>query len=361
MSSPDDRPRVTLARVAEAAGVSVMTASYTFSRPERVSPASRAKVLAAAEELGYAGPDPSARSLRKGTAQAIGVVLGEHLSYAFEDPQAVAFLAGVAAVCTDHGFGMNILPTSGTADDVRRVRAAAVDGFVVWTTYEGDPVLDAVRRSRRPAAVHGGPVVEGLRHVGIDNREAARAVGGAAFTGSVRPAVVSFPRTADRATTCVSGPPMDDITFPVTRERLEGYRNAIEDLGLAWEDTTVAVCARNDAAEAEYVAADLLGSANRPDAIAAMSDELAAGVVRAARRLGLRLPADLAVTGWDDSAAAAELDLTTVEQSMREQGAMCARIALGLDAPSVRASWSLVVRGSTRRPDEGPAGPAADG
>jgi DNA-binding LacI/PurR family transcriptional regulator len=90
--------RVTLAQVAELAGVSVMTASYTYNRPSRVSGEARVRVLAAAAQLGYAGPDPSARSLRRGSTRTLGVVLGEHLSYAFEDPQAVSFLAGIAEV-----------------------------------------------------------------------------------------------------------------------------------------------------------------------------------------------------------------------------------------------------------------------
>src|SRR3954452_8107072 len=91
--------RVTLSEVAEAAGVSVMTASYTYNQPGRVSERSRARVLEAAARLGYAGPDPKARSLRRGSANALGVVLGEHLSYAFDDAGAVSFLAGVADVC----------------------------------------------------------------------------------------------------------------------------------------------------------------------------------------------------------------------------------------------------------------------
>ena len=64
MGPPAASKRMTLAQVAELAGVSVMTASYTYNRPGRVSDQARAKVLAAAERLGYAGPDPSARSLR---------------------------------------------------------------------------------------------------------------------------------------------------------------------------------------------------------------------------------------------------------------------------------------------------------
>src|SRR5919202_2324784 len=116
--APAATRRVTLAQVAELARVSVMTASYTYNQPNRVSDQARSKVLAAAAQLGYAGPDPSARSLRRGSTGTLGVVLGEHLSYAFEDPEAVSFLAGIAHVCADRGYGMTILPITGAADDV---------------------------------------------------------------------------------------------------------------------------------------------------------------------------------------------------------------------------------------------------
>jgi DNA-binding LacI/PurR family transcriptional regulator len=348
MKSPAGSKRVTLAMVAERAGVSVMTASYTYNRPSRVSDQARAKVLAAAAELGYAGPDPSARSLRRGSTRTLGVVLGEHLTYAFDDPQAVSFLAGIADVCAGRGFGMTILPITGAADDVPRIRNAAVDGFIVWTTADDDPILDAVRSMRRPAVVHGGPAVPGLDLVGIDNRAAARAVGAVAFAGARRPAVLSFPLSRDRISTITRGVDPTGVLFPVTRHRLEGYREAAEAAGFAWNDVVVAVCARNDPAEAEHLAATLLTGAEPPDAIAAMGDGLAAAVVRAAGAAGRAVPADVAVSGWDDAAVAAQLGLTTVAQSLRAQGAACAHAALGDDVRSPAASWTVVRRGSTR-------------
>ncbi|WP_329095772.1 LacI family DNA-binding transcriptional regulator [Actinomadura citrea] len=347
MEASGGAKRVTLAQVAERAGVSVMTASYTYNRPNRVSDQARSKVLAAADELGYAGPDPSARSLRRGSTRTLGVVLGEHLSYAFEDPEAVSFLAGVADVCTDHGCGMTIVPITGAADDVARIADAAVDGFIVWTTSDDDPVLAAVRATRRPAAVHGGPAVGGMGLVSIDNRAAARAIGAVAWAGAERPALVSFPLSRDRRAAITNGAALPGVTFPVTRERLEGYRQAAEAAGIPWQDVTIAVCARNDAAEAERVAATLLASAEPPDAIAAMSDQQASGVVRAARAAGRTVPDDVAITGWDDAAVAARLGLTTVAQSLRDQGASCALIALGRPAPRTPA-WSLIRRTSTR-------------
>jgi DNA-binding LacI/PurR family transcriptional regulator len=368
MASARRSKRVTLAQVAEAAGVSVMTASYTYNRPSRVSLDARERVLAAAARLGYAGPDPAARSLRRGSTRTLGVVLGEHLSYAFEDPQAATFLAGIADVCAGHGYGMTILPITGSADDPARIRAAAVDGFVVWTTDEDDPVLTAVRQVRRPAVVHGGPAVPRLGLVGIDNRAAARAAGAAAFAGARRPAVVSFPLSRHRTTTIAHGTDPATATFPVTRDRLAGYRDAATDAGIPWSDVLVAVCARNSATEAEEITATLLtgptteangtakagetaGAGERrraPDAIAAMSDEQATGVLRAVRAAGLAVPKDVSVTGWDDGPAATAHDLTTVAQSLREQGAACAQAVLGNQLSRVSSPWSVVRRGTTR-------------
>ncbi len=346
---PTDGPaRATLAQVAERAGVSVMTASYTYSRPGRVSEHARSRVLSAAAELGYAGPDPSARSLRRGSTLALGVVLGEHLSYAFDDPGAVSFLAGVADVCADQGLGMTILPITGSDDDVARVTDAAVDGFIVWTTADDDPVLAAVRATRRPAVVHGGPSLEGLALVGIDNRTAAHAVGTVAFAGARHPAVVSQPLSRDRASRTCRGSEVGEVTFPVTRDRLAGYRAAAEACGHSWDGVVVGVCARNDADEAERMATTLLSSARPPDAIAAMSDQQAMGVLRAVRAAGRRIPSDVAVTGWDDLPVAASLDLTTVAQSLRDQGAACAHAALGHEPESMDSAWSVVVRGTTR-------------
>src|SRR3954447_4730843 len=267
--------RVTLAQVAEAAGVSLMTASYTYNRPQRVSELARSKVLDAAARLGYAGPDASARSLRRGTTLSLGVVLGEHLNYAFDDPGAVSFLAGVAEVCTAHGYGMTILPIIGSPEDVARITDAAVDGFSVWTPPDADPVVAAIQAMKRPAVVHGGPAVPGLGLVSIDNRAAARSVGAVAFAGARHPAVLSFPLSRERVSMVVRGDELPDALFAVSRDRLAGYREAAEELGIAWADVQVAVCSRNDPAEAERLTAALLASAEPPDAVAAMGDRLA--------------------------------------------------------------------------------------
>jgi DNA-binding LacI/PurR family transcriptional regulator len=123
----------------------------------RVSRRCGGEAARAADALGYPGPDPSARSLRYGATRNLGVVLGEHLTYAFDDPQAVRFLAGIAEVCAERGYGLLIVPT-GTGDQDRdRVVAAAVDAYIVWTTTDDDPALVAACGTRRPVVVHEGP------------------------------------------------------------------------------------------------------------------------------------------------------------------------------------------------------------
>ena len=341
MQSPAPIPRrVTMTDVARAAGVSPMTVSYTYNQPERVSVESRAKVLEAAASLGYSGPDPSARSLRYGATRTLGVVLGEHLTYAFEDHTAVAFLAGIAEVCAERGYGLLIVPTGAGEEDRDRVVRAAVDAYVVWTTTSDDPVLDAACSTRRPVVVHGGPVREGTTLVGIDNRAAARAVAAHAFATARRPAVLSFPVDRRRETFLRTGLEPDGIDYPVTRDRLAGYRDAAIDLGLEWSRVPVGVCRTNDEVEARTVMRQLLASAPDLDAVAAMSDRLALGALQ-------ETPGLLRVSGWDDSDVAREHELTTVAQSMRDQGSACATAALGDPAPDHHDAWQLVRRAST--------------
>lgn len=342
--------RVTMPDVAREAGVSAMTVSYTFSRPERVAETTRHRVLEAAERLGYAGPHPGARSLRRGRTATLGVVLGEHLTYAFDDPQATQFLAGISTVCVEHELGLTLIPITGGPQDATRLREAAVDAVVLWTTADDDPVLDAVVERRLPAVVHGGPAGRGIGLVAIDDRAAARAVGVAAFTAARAPAVLSFPIDPARQPTVRHGAiPDAEVRYPVTRHRLQGYADAAADLGVEWGRVPVVVLARNDRAEAEAAALRLLQGGG-VDAIAAMSDELALGVLEAAGRLGIAVPAQLAVTGWDDSASAASAGLTTIAHSLREQGELCARAVIEPDAAASPAapSWRLTTRASTR-------------
>jgi DNA-binding LacI/PurR family transcriptional regulator len=318
-----------MAEVARRAGVSAMTVSYCYNQPDRVAPATLRRVLDVAAAVGYVGPDPTARSLRRRHNGAIGVVLGEHLEYAFEDPQARRFLAGVAEVCRERGTGLNLIPTTGQDGDVERVRSAAVDGYILWTTVEG------------------GPAVPGGRLVGIDDRASATALAAQAFRGARRPAVLSFPFDRDRRPRLEIGPDLSSIEFPITRDRLAGVYDYCREVGLEPAALPIAVAARNDRSDAAAVAETLLEACD-PDAVVAMSDQLAFAVLDAVRRRHLRVPDDVAVGGWDDDPDAGREGLTTIAQSLFDQGRTCALAALGDSPPDTPAAWTVVVRSSTR-------------
>src|SRR5918995_4464751 len=164
----------TLADVAAHIGVSRTTVSNAYNRPDQLSPALRERVLDAARQLGYNGPDPMARSLRRGRAGSLGLVFDHRLQYIFNDPAAVLFLSGVAAGCEDQGTGLALVPQlpEGAAEVVR---SALVDGYVMFCTPENDERLDAVRTRGLPyVLVDFSPYVEGPR-VNIDDRGGARA------------------------------------------------------------------------------------------------------------------------------------------------------------------------------------------
>jgi DNA-binding LacI/PurR family transcriptional regulator len=170
-----------------------------------------------------------------------------------------------------------------------------------------------------------------------------------AFTGARRPVVLGFPLDRTRERLLLPGDRVPEVRFPVTRHRWEGLLDAWTGTGRPAAHLRLAACPVNHIDEGEAFADELLRGPEPPDAIAAMSDELALGALRAATRLSLRVPADLAVTGWDDRDTAAPTGLTTLAQSLRDQGADCARTALSLpSAHPPQHEWRVVARTTTR-------------
>ena len=106
--------RATVKTLAQLLGVSPSTVSNAYNRPDQLSEALRTRILAKAAEIGYAGPDAAARTLRSGRAGAVGVLLTERLSYAFSDPFAVGFLTGLSEVLENRGISILLLPLTMT-------------------------------------------------------------------------------------------------------------------------------------------------------------------------------------------------------------------------------------------------------
>ena len=338
--------RVRLRDVAERAGVSVGSASQAFGRPELVSEEVRRRVLQAAEELGYPGPDPVARRLRTGRAGAIGLIFAERLGYQFTDPTAPAFLRGVARGMEEAPSGLLLVPDSRYREEAARtVREAAVDGFIIYSTPQNDPRIDAALARRVPIVTVDQPRGAQTPFVGIDDRAAARsAAEHLRELGHERVGVLSFVTTLD---------PGAALELDLTHERLEGYQ---EGLGAAWDPELVRIVRPNAPEPAREATLELLQLPRPPTAILAMSDILALGALEAAAEAGVAVPEQLSVVGFDDGPAAqhAAPPLTTVAQPHEEKGRLAAQwlledIAQGA-APARREQilpTELVVREST--------------
>src|SRR3954464_11931821 len=152
---------VTLADVAGQLGVSRTTVSNAYNRPDQLSPKLRDRVLAAAADLGYAGPAPMARGLRRGRTGSLGLVFDQPLTYAFTDPAAAPFLPGLAGGPRGHGAGASGgrrgaggAGGPGIADGPEQsaelVRSALGDGYMLFCTAADDPRYAAVRSRGLP-------------------------------------------------------------------------------------------------------------------------------------------------------------------------------------------------------------------
>jgi DNA-binding LacI/PurR family transcriptional regulator len=346
----------TLADVARAVGVSRTTVSNAYNRPDQLSPALRDRILTAAGQLGYAGPDPVARGLRRGRTGLVGLVYDQPLSYLFTDPAILMFVAGMASVWDDAGMSLALLPRLQADDAGASVLAnAAVDGFVSICDVADDARLAALVARRLPFVMVDHRRSGARCQVVIDDRAGSRSAAAHLLgLGHRRLAVVALPRAPGAPGGTLDPVDPGPIRYTVMADRLAGIREAVEEAGLAWEG--VPAWAVPDDQSPREAARELAGIvlewADRPTGVVAMSDELAAGVVDAATARGIEVPGQLSVVGFDDTPTATSLapPLTTVHQPLTARGETAARLLLdGAPAKIVEFPTELVVRCSTTR------------
>lgn len=288
---------MTLKTIAEAVGVSRTTVSNAYNRPDQLAPELRDRILGAARELGYSGPDPAARRLRSGRRDAVGLLLAGGLAYAISDPAAVMLLQGVARATEAAGLAMLVVPERGDG-----VRDAVVDAFCLYAMTADHPTVAAAQVRGVPLVVVDEPRLDGHAFVGCEERAGARlAAEHLLDLGHRRFAV---------------------LTDGGHGERLAGYREALTAAGAEWEEVP-----RFEPG---------------PTAVLATTDRLALDVLEA-------VPDDVSVVGFDDIPAAAAAHLTTVRQPLVEKGEIAGRLLSEGGADEVILPVELVVRGSTAR------------
>lgn len=330
----------TIKEVALAAGVSYTTVSHVLNDTRPVSPDARARVLAAAAALHYV-PSALARSLRSRTTGTIGLIIPNNTNPYFSE-----VARGIEDSCYAAGYSVILCNSD---DDPAKQRdyldvllAKRCDGLIMAALAQTD---GALLRKRQVPAVFLDRAPEGMDNdvVGIDNL-AGGELAGLHLLGLGRERIA-----------CIGGP----RDLEVSSQRIAGMRLALAGAGRGLDP---ALCDAGDFTSASGYAAALrlLGrpASDRPDGLFCCNDMMAIGALRAAAELGIAVPDQLAVVGFDDIDLAQFVHppLTSVSQSTRALGnitAACllARIAAP-DGPLQRrrVAPTLTVRGSSVAP-----------
>jgi DNA-binding LacI/PurR family transcriptional regulator len=355
-ASTDGRSaRPNLAAVAALAGVSPSTASIAFSGSGPISAATKARVLAAAATLDYAGPDPRAQSLRRGRSGIVGVVIEDRLSDAFRDPMNIAMLDGLADETGAIGSGLLLLTDTG--DGQLSIENAPVDAVVlIGCSTRLDGAVAILRQRGIPLVAIEAEPMDGVLAIDLDNREASHELAERLSTlGHERVAIVSLPLSPNGERGPLTAGLEAASSGHTASARIAGVRGVFPD-ATGWVTTGSLPEEGRVAGNAVLTSGGTLLPADaRPTAIIAQSDLLARGVILAAEELGLRVPEDVSVVGFDGVRldGMGEHDLTTMVQPAVEKGRAAGRgvVALLNDEPGEAMSFvSRFHRGNTTGP-----------
>lgn len=304
----------TIKDVAERAGVGIGTVSRVINQSAQVRPETRERVLAAIEELKYS-PNTAARQLSGGKTWSVGVI-----SPFFTTPSFVERLNGIQHMLDDTGYDLILYSIRSVEQLKHRLQEIGtqnrVDGLIVLAIsicadelFQHNPDLPAVFVVEEMVAEYPCIMVDNL-------------MGGRIAT--------EFMIERDHALIGFVGdtPPINFQHVPPTQQRFEGFQKAMSDNGLPIVEEW---CKFGDYSQqgAFEVATEMLSKTDHPTAIVASNDTMAFGVLEAAKKLGLRVPQDLAVIGFDDIPASYNAALTTVKQQLFEGGYMGASQLLG--------------------------------
>jgi DNA-binding LacI/PurR family transcriptional regulator len=329
----------TIIDVAEHAGVSRGTVSRVLQGGHNVSPAAREAVDAAIRKLGYV-VNRAARSLVTQRAGSVAFLLSETQDRLFGDPNFTTLLTGCTTALGEYDIPL-ILITAGTEAERRRVTPFLsthhVDGVLLISSHRGNPMIEHLRQAGLPFVCCGKPLGErgGLSYVAADDLEGARTM------------VRYLLESGRRRVATIAGPQ----DMPGGLERLQGYRELLAEHGIAFDERLVAT-GDYSRASGEACMQQLLTAAPDLDAVFVASDLMADGALSAIERAGLRVPDDIAVGGFDDSAVATAVHprLTTIRQPWTRMSEMMVRQLLaqihGEGPATVILPTELVIRES---------------
>ncbi|WP_180687557.1 LacI family DNA-binding transcriptional regulator [Streptomyces gossypiisoli] len=300
--------RPTLEEVAARAGVGRGTVSRVINGSPRVSDATRAAVEAAVAELGYV-PNTAARALAANRTDAIALVVPEPETRFFAEPYFSDMLRGVGAALSDTQMQLLLIFAGSDRERQRLAQYLAahrVDGVLLVSVHADDPLPDLLGQLEIPAVISGPrSAEETLTSVDSDNY------------GGARSAVEHLIARGCRHIAHITG----RLDVYGAQRRIDGYREALRDAGHVVDEQLIEA---GDFTEegGRRAMTRLLARCPDLDAVFAASDVTAAGARQVLREAGRRIPEDVALVGYDDSAIARHMDppLTSVRQPIVEMG-----------------------------------------
>lgn len=316
--------KVRIEDVANEVGVSATAVSFAFNSPDRLNPKTVERIRDVANRLGYA-PNPHARALLTKSVGAIGVLTPQSLPSVFANPFFSALHEGIGRVCEEQGLSLMVIsPTAGSLSEASA--RAPVDGMIVVGMNENHPEIEVLYRRKTPFVIVDGDAST-TPSVNVDDEygawQAANYLLGLGHRNIVCLTFEQDPREA--YVTKVYG---------VGQRRLEGYKRAFVSQGIPWNDQILIPTETSVTAGAAAFFSLWKQAKPHPTAILAVADVIAIGVLQAAASLGVRVPDDVAVIGYDDIPQAlwTHPPLTTVHQPTVEKGEIAAQQLLSLIA-----------------------------
>lgn len=347
---PNTKPagRVTIKDIARISGFSKTSVSFAFNEPGKISAATREKILKVAEELGYV-PDPLARNLTLKKIGTIGFLLPQPISKVLENPYMNEVIIGIGQVCETHSVSLTLVPPL-FGDIEQGVRRASVDGFITMGLEPKMKVVQLIRQRHIPFVTMDGNPDEEIPSVNIDDEDAGYTSMKAALAmGHRRIAVLNLENPQDT----------EGATVPGTAAlRNRGENRALAEFSLTREAITDYICEVSPQGGRRLARAIFEHRRTSwPTALVCHSDAIALGVMMELDSMGIKVPRDVSLLGFDDIPEAAMVHprLTTIRQPGREKGRTASDMLFKLMAGEhfathVKFNYEFILRETLTKP-----------
>ncbi|MFA5873447.1 MAG: LacI family DNA-binding transcriptional regulator [Anaerolineales bacterium] len=328
---------LTLEDIAHLSGVSRSTVSRVINADTNVKDETRQKVLQVIQSINFQ-PNLAARGLATGRTNVIGLVIPAGVSVIFTDPYFPQLIQGVSGACNTHNYSVMLWlaePEYERRTISQILHNGLVDGVIVSSTLMDDPIVKSLYESKMPFILIGRHPSLDVNSIDVDNIHAGCE------------ATLHLLRFGRKRIATITGPQNQIGSY----DRYQGYLKGLSDRD---QPVLPELVAEGDWTEAGGYAAMRRLIPNKPDAVFAANDVMAAGALSALREAQLRVPEDVAVVGFDDTpnASRTQPPLTTMRQPIQSMGTLAVETLIdiinhpGSETRQIIVATELVIRSS---------------